>query len=356
MISTNRLGFFCVLAALAVGFLGFAQNATADVIYQEIFGNNGANNLNGFAPDLPVAGANTWVAYNGFKESGVLPTASVNLGAYLPFTPVAGNLYTLSASFTGVTTDGTNAAWFALGFGKGVPTAPQSGENRFVSGPTVGRAWMLYRGNNTSAAAATNNTQIGTTTSGTGTTGAWTSNSAVNGGDMDMKITLDTSVTPYKATFFAERPGDPETQVSIGALNIINPADIGAVGFARTTNSAAPNAGTLQGNITAFKLEVSLPANMLGDVNGDHLVDDTDFGIIRDHLFMSGGRSIGDLTNDGIVDFSDFRQWKTAHGGGSGASVDFGGAVPEPASGVLAIIAASVGIFAGRRRSAQRKM
>ena len=87
-----------------------------------------------------------------------------------------------------------------------------------------------------------------------------------------------------------------------------------------------------------------------GDVNGDLAVNDLDFNIIRDHLFSSGPRTQGDLTNDGVIDFSDFRAWKTAHEAGSGAGAGLNAAVPEPASAMIAMIATAASFFAGRRR------
>ena len=60
-------------------------------------------------------------------------------------------------------------------------------------------------------------------------------------------------------------------------------------------------------------------------------------------------RSQGDLTNDGTVDFRDFRAWKIAHEG-AGSGVSFGSAVPEPTSAALALISMSVFFITRRRR------
>src|SRR5262245_15763733 len=104
MTSLNRLGFFCASAALAVGVGGFAQRAAALVIYQENFTGSASTALNGTPVDVDNnGGSNTWVANSGYKLNGATPTGTgVNSGAFLPFTPVAGNVYTLTASFTGI--------------------------------------------------------------------------------------------------------------------------------------------------------------------------------------------------------------------------------------------------------------
>jgi len=69
---------------------------------------------------------------------------------------------------------------------------------------------------------------------------------------------------------------------------------------------------------------------VVGDVNGDRVVDILDFGIIRDNFRTGTTPSDGDLNFDGSVDFDDFQIWKTAFGGGGPASV------PEP--GALALL------------------
>jgi hypothetical protein len=157
-----------------------------------------------------------------------------------------------------------------------------------------------------------------------------------------MQIVLDTTAATWTGSFYAKRPTDP-TYTFITTQNILQ--DITGIGITRTT--ASPAGTTLSGMITHFKLETSGSVFLAGDVNGDQAINDLDFNIIRDHLFTSGSRSQGDLTNDGIVDFRDFRAWKTAHeGAGSGAVA---GSVPEPTSAILLLFAAG-GIFIFRRR------
>lgn len=354
MISFNRLGFFCMFTALAVGVSGFAQRATAIVIYQENFGGSSSAALNGKFPDTDnystVGGTsgNTWLAYPNFKQNGDMPTDNVSQGAWLPFVPQPANIYTLSISFTGVGPDGSSVSWVAFGFPKGLPTAASaaspSGQNRLNEGATLGRAWMLFRANNpTTPSDAPNVSHRGGVSSGDSPT-TWMDSTLARaeGGALDLQIVLNTNPSTWTADFFAKRPTDTSyTDVSGGALPL-TAQDIQGVGFVRTT-------GTITGHVTKFMLEQSDTTYVLGDVDGNGIVNDVDFGIIRDHLFQSGTRAQGDLTGDGFVDFSDFRQWKTAAGSGAGAGTSLNAAIPEPASVLLAMIAASVGCFAGRR-------
>ncbi len=84
----------------------------------------------------------------------------------------------------------------------------------------------------------------------------------------------------------------------------------------------------------SFEQEVG-PPPVLGDTDGDGVVEVEDFDPIRANFRKQvAGRSAGDLVRNGVVDFDDFREWKTAFlgGGGSLAGVDFGflSNVPEP--------------------------
>jgi hypothetical protein len=200
---------------------------------------------------------------------------------------------------------------------------------------------MLFRPNNPGT--NLNQVQIGSATTGTGTTVPWTAGTPTGGGDVDMQIVLDTTATTWTGSFYAKRPTDV-SYTFITTQNILQ--DITGIGLTRTTTS--PAGTTLNGMINHFKLETSGSVFLAGDVNGDQAVNDLDFNIIRDHLFSSGTRAQGDLTNDGTVDFRDFRAWKIAHEGpGSGAMV--GSGVPEPTSAMLLLIT-SGGIFIFRRR------
>jgi hypothetical protein len=91
-----------------------------------------------------------------------------------------------------------------------------------------------------------------------------------------------------------------------------------------------------------------------GDVNCDMNVDAADLQIIADNFRKNGGRELGDLSGNGIVDFDDFGEWKTNYMGpalGAGAYSFL--AVPEPSSMVLlflAVAALPTGRVGVRRR------
>ena len=116
-----------------------------------------------------------------------------------------------------------------------------------------------------------------------------------------MQIVVDTTASTWTGSFYAKRPTDV-SYTFITTQNILQ--DITGIGLTRTTATAGT---VLNGMINHFKLETSGSVFLAGDVNGDQAVNNIDFNIIRDHLFSSGTRIQGDLTNDGTVDFRDFR-------------------------------------------------
>jgi hypothetical protein len=74
-----------------------------------------------------------------------------------------------------------------------------------------------------------------------------------------------------------------------------------------------------------------------GDVDKDDDIDLDDFAAIRDHFQQAVVmREQGDLNGDGFVDWIDFRQWKSNFVPPVAAA---GEVVPEPAAGILAILA-----------------
>jgi hypothetical protein len=89
------------------------------------------------------------------------------------------------------------------------------------------------------------------------------------------------------------------------------------------------------------------PLIRAGDVNLDGLVNGADLQIIANNFFDTGApRGDGDLNADGVVDFDDFRIWKTD----SPALVAGGSAVvPEPASAVMAAGSLAALMFAAAR-------
>ncbi|MCA9190064.1 MAG: LamG-like jellyroll fold domain-containing protein [Pirellulaceae bacterium] len=82
-----------------------------------------------------------------------------------------------------------------------------------------------------------------------------------------------------------------------------------------------------------------------GDVNGDRIVNNADFDIIRGNFLQSAtARTDGDLNLDGVVNFADFRVWKENAG-----AVAATASVPEPGTFVL-IAVGLLGTMRLRRR------
>ena len=92
-----------------------------------------------------------------------------------------------------------------------------------------------------------------------------------------------------------------------------------------------------------------------GDVDGLNGVDLADLNIIAAHFRQSAIRANGDLSGDGFVDITDFREWKTNYSGaGAGADYSFLGSVPEPGTFVLAVTILAVGGMTRRRTPTTR--
>jgi hypothetical protein len=240
----------CLGFAIVAIVLASPLELKAAQIYLDNFVGDVAADLHGTAPDV---GVGAWTAHTGYDANGAITPSGTpgGRGAWLPLTPVAGQIYTLSASFRGVT---GNANWFGLGFGKAVPANVQGADNRFTAGDSVGRAWMIVRGDNS---ASPNQAFIGSATNGTTGTFGWSGGPA-DGGAVDLKVVLDTTggSGAYAATFFAKRPGDPFVQVSTGALDL-DAEDIGSVGFAWSASTG------IAGSIDEFSLTtVPEPSSM----------------------------------------------------------------------------------------------
>ena len=101
----------CMLV-LVIAVLSHATSASAAIIYSDDFSGSSGANLNGTAPDVRP-GTQTWTAATAIKADGSVSGVG-HASAYLPFNPVAGNVYTMSVDVN--VTGGTGGNWFALGF------------------------------------------------------------------------------------------------------------------------------------------------------------------------------------------------------------------------------------------------
>ncbi|MEI6605306.1 MAG: hypothetical protein WCP35_08350 [Verrucomicrobiota bacterium] len=119
MQSANPLRRIPVAAcAILAALTGFAAGETT--IYSDTLLGSGSA-LHGTTVDSSAAFAGgtagaTWTAAGSYNESetGTIGTSTTTQGAYLPFTPQAGHVYTLTATLEYLGVGGTN--WSALGF------------------------------------------------------------------------------------------------------------------------------------------------------------------------------------------------------------------------------------------------
>jgi hypothetical protein len=182
------------LTALALGAaLAQAQTMT---LYSDSFSGAGGL-LNGIAVQGGTGAGTLWSANSTFLDNGTISGANEG-SAILPFTPVAGQQYTL-------TLDVQNATdrWIALGFARDPLTSPGANfTNDRFSNETEGISWMLFRQHATDA---TRNVQLfGGLRTGSGITD---NNAAINFGiGHQLKIVLDTigDGTSFTANFFLD--------------------------------------------------------------------------------------------------------------------------------------------------------
>lgn len=126
---------------------------------------------------------------------------------------------------------------------------------------------------------------------------------------------------------------------------------IGAIDGARIYNTALSATDIL--NI--YNAE-RFPPPVAGDTDGDGVVEPEDLNPIRANWRMTGKTRLqGNLSGDtaGLVDFVDFRQWKTAFVGGGGAldGLDLSfAAVPEPSTCMM-LFATAAAFGCVRRRA-----
>ena len=96
------------------------------------------------------------------------------------------------------------------------------------------------------------------------------------------------------------------------------------------------------GLLTTGILEV-ISAGVIGDYNGDGIVDAADYTVWRDHFGGNGSLLLNrDPANTGSISESDYDAWKSHFGMSSGGGAGVGTtAVPEPSARLVAMIAAS---------------
>jgi len=223
---TKQLLCVMTLGVVVIAAGGLGYNADAAVIYSESFGGIDANPLNATPPDIRP-GSETWVASTLWSETGK-KTSSGNANAFLPFSPVAGKVYTLKASLNPDVGGGTE--WLALGFAQSNDTAVD-----FWQSPNDASPWVLFRENDAAA-------NVIVTFTGTGVTGGSNHDLAPDKvGPVEFTIELDTTAASWTAEWYED--GNSLRTHTFGT----NPT-ITHVGFGGLT--------TVTGSVSDFSLEV----------------------------------------------------------------------------------------------------
>jgi hypothetical protein len=164
-----------------------------------------------------------WVAASRFQSDGEIVPGTGS--ATLAFEPVNGVVYTLDGSFRGVTSPDGDSSWVALGFASGQSTGTGS-DDRFVLGEVTGRAWMLFRGTGSKFENMIHDVGVSDPKS-------WENWSGGVGGDIEMRIVLDTTggAGKWTATWFARRPGAGDF-VAVGTPRTLPNEALRSVGIA----------------------------------------------------------------------------------------------------------------------------
>ena len=131
-----------IAAAAIAGVVGLADTASAGTIYEDSFSRTGP--LNASTPSPTDTNSETWAAGTAISTATTSGgyasiTGTSNSMAYLPFSPVQGNIYTLTASLN--PTPGTTTNWLAIGF------FPQ-GSSTVSSAPNADASVMLLERDN----------------------------------------------------------------------------------------------------------------------------------------------------------------------------------------------------------------
>ncbi|HJQ79375.1 MAG TPA: hypothetical protein VJ828_05435 [Lacipirellulaceae bacterium] len=150
---------------------------------------------------------------------------------------------------------------------------------------------------------------------------------------------------PAGSTIGTTTLGSPRMAFLSGTREPSSPADIQLAGEHDLTTAG----DQLFLNSVCFMIGGCGPPLVPGDTDGDGTVEfPDDFEPIRANFRKTvTDRAQGDLVPNGVVDFDDFHQWKSAFvgGGGSLAGLDmsFGANIPEPTAASLLFVAAIVG-------------
>ncbi len=185
-----------VIVALAMALFAGPTQAEMILYSNDAFSGSSSANLHGTTPSTTIDG-NTWTAWDGatgaWKADGSIPPGSTTHGAFLPFVPESGLIYTLSATLDRPAGGSGGGRWAAIGF-----TAADT-TSTFFGSPNNASPWMLYRPD------LVNNTSISSFT-GPGTDGSATHGN--RSGQQTLKIVLNTEQPQWTAEWFVSGAGD----------------------------------------------------------------------------------------------------------------------------------------------------
>lgn len=163
----NPLSRHAICLAVIVGLSPASAQTT--LYEQSLTPGEDTAGLNGTSPTI---GANNWVASPLFQADGDIAEGAGS--ATLAFTPVDGFIYTVDASFRNLSPTASVANpeqdWVAVGFAKG-QSAIMGTNNRFLNNHVIGKAWMLFRGDN--SANANNAAHLGSATVANSSSALW---------------------------------------------------------------------------------------------------------------------------------------------------------------------------------------
>jgi len=250
-IASGTTGNMNVSGTLSIGGDAVISGG-ATTFYTDNFSGPAATPLNGTTPGTSFDGS-SWVAAPNFEADGNSVTIVDDLGgsATLGFVPVNGATYVLEGSIDGVTGD---SDWFGLGFVNGQSTN-QSTNNRFITNNTEGIAWTFYRGD---ASGNANQAWLGNPgvepNSGIVDSTPWAVDANTGGGDVSIRISLDTTGGDGNWTATWEADTGSGYNVVRAETGLLSQA-ITAVGFANS------NANDMTGTLSGFSLTGVEPAN-----------------------------------------------------------------------------------------------
>jgi len=119
-----------------------AASSQADItLYSQAFTGGSGSDLHGTAVTGGTLSGN-WIAGTAFNLDGTVVGTIPRTSAVLPFTPVQGNIYQLSAD---ITITSVSSTWLGLGFADNVAfTGLDNNTNRFAGAAIPGYSWMFH--------------------------------------------------------------------------------------------------------------------------------------------------------------------------------------------------------------------